>query len=88
AWVVESTPAPSAEETAYGRRELWIDRERHVLLRARFYDRDGNLVKRLTASGIQRLAGTDRWRPHRLVMEDVQAGTRTVLDFSEYAIDE
>lgn len=76
------------EETAYGRRLLWVDRERHVLLRADLFDREGVLTKRLTADEIRRVAGTDRWRAHRLVMEDLLEGGRTLLRMGEWILDQ
>lgn len=77
-----------AEESGYGRRVLWIARERHVLLRADLYARDGALAKRLTAARVRQVADTDRWRPHRLVMDDLRRGGRTVLRMTSYVLDQ
>ncbi len=90
AWVVEALPAsPQAtQESGYARRLLWIDQERHTLLRADLFDRDGALRKRLSADDIRRVEGSDRWRPHRLVMEDLTAGRRTELLMRQYRLDQ
>lgn len=89
AWVVDAVPTEDRiERTGYGHRELWIDQERHVLLRARLYDHEGSYVKQLTASDVRQVPGTGKWRPYRLTMETIQDATRTVLEFSGYRIDQ
>lgn len=89
-WHLRATPAdPSREEdSAYGYRELWISRDRHVLIQARFYAWDGTLLRRYSANDIREVEATGRWRAHRMVMEDEERGTRTVLDVSEYRINQ
>lgn len=88
-WVVEAVPSDpkKIEETGYDRRELWIEKDHDLVVRARFYDRDGSYVKELRASEIRQVPGSDRWRPYRLTMEDVRDGDRTVIDVHEYRID-
>lgn len=89
AWMVEAAPVGEAvERSGYDRRRLWIDRERHTLLRADLYDREGALRKRLTAGDVRRVSGTERWRPHTLVMEDLVEGGRTRLRMREYVLDQ
>ncbi len=89
-WVVEAiaTDPKKQENSGYSRRELWISKDRYVMLRARYYDRDGALVKEFTAADIRQVPGSDRWRPYRMTMEDVARGSRTVLNVSEYVIDQ
>lgn len=90
AWIVEARPASpdKAAETGYAKRALWISKDRGLLLQAKFYDKDGAYVKRLSAEDLRQVPGTERWRPYRLVMEDVRSGSRTILAFSNYRIDE
>lgn len=88
-WVVEALPdEDGARGSGYSRRVLWIDRERHTLLQAELFDRDGALRKRLTAGDVRRVAGTDRWRPHTLVMENLVEGGRTLLRMRDYILDQ
>ena len=86
AWVVEAAPKDPAT-TGYGRRRLWIGKDRGLLLQTELYDHDGVLAKRLRAGDARQVPGTDRWRAYQLTMEDLAAGSRTVLVFSDYAID-
>lgn len=90
AWIVKAVPTDpdKVKETAYSQRELWISKEHHLILQAKYYDKDGAYVKRLYADDIRQVAGTDKWRAYRLTMEDVQKGGKTVLEISTYAIDQ
>ncbi len=89
-WVVEATPTDpkKIEETAYGGRQLWIDKKNGVMRRSEFYGRDGTFLKRLNAEDVRPVPGTDKWRAYRLTMEDILGGSRTVLEISSYHIDE
>lgn len=89
AWIVEAIPTDpdKIEETAYGRRELWVSRDHAVILQAKYYDEDGTYVKRLHAEDVRQVEGTEKWRAHRITMEDIRDGGRTVLEIAEYRID-
>lgn len=89
-WVVASGPAAGSPATrsGYGRRELWISKEHALLVHARLYDRDGVQRRRMTASDIRPVPGTEKWRHYRVVMEDLADGGRTVLEIDEYRIDQ
>ncbi len=90
AWVVEAVPtAPDkVEETAYGRRELWISKDHALILQAKYYARDGSYIKRLWADDVRQVPGSEKRRTYRLAMEDVQGGGRTVLQMLDYAVDQ
>lgn len=90
AWVVEAVPTDpdKIKETAYSKRTLWISKDHHLILQARFYDKDGAYVKRLHAEDIRQVPGTYKWRAYRLTMEDMQKGSKTVLEISTYEIDQ
>lgn len=85
--MVEATPAAFVlearpKDSDYSRIVLTVDRERYVVRRAEHYDRDGELAKVLTASDfVEVVPGV--WRANTLTMEDVQAGRRTVLTFTD-----
>jgi outer membrane lipoprotein-sorting protein len=89
-WIIEAVPTDpdKIEETAYVRRELWVSKDRALLLQAKLYDKEGTYVKRLTASDMRQVPGSKKWRPYRLVMEDVQKGDKTVLEIVGYKIDQ
>ena len=88
-WIVEAIPTDpdKIEETAYGRREIWISEDHALVLQAKYYAEDGSYIKRLRADDVRQVPGRDKWRTYRLAMEDVQGGGRTVLEMSEYRVD-
>ncbi len=75
---------PTDRDSKYSRLVLTVDRERYVVRRAEHYDRSGKLAKVLTAEDFAEVA-PGAWRADTLTMEDVQAGRRTVLTFTERA---
>ena len=74
---------PLDEGSAYARQVLWMDTEEYRLLRVDFYDREDAHVKSLRVDGYQRYEG-ERWRPDRMVMNDLASGKSTTLEWSEY----
>ncbi len=89
-WVVEAvaTDPEKIAETGYGKRELWISQDHHLIVQTKYYDRDGAYVKLFAAGDVRQVAGTDKWRQYLMTMEDVQRGDRTVLEVEEYSIDQ
>ena len=75
---------PIDEESAYARQVLWMDTEEYRLLRVDYYDREGEHVKSLRVDGYQQYEG-GRWRPDRMVMNELASGKSTTLEWSEYA---
>ncbi|MEM1044057.1 MAG: outer membrane lipoprotein-sorting protein [Bacteroidota bacterium] len=82
AFVLDARPTDG--DSKYSRIVLTVDRARYVVLRAEHYDRGGALAKVLTAGDFAEVA-PDAWRADTLTMEDVQAGRRTVLTYTERA---
>ncbi|MCO6479847.1 MAG: outer membrane lipoprotein-sorting protein [Phaeodactylibacter sp.] len=57
------------EDAAYHRRKVWADTERYVPLREELYAKSGQLLKRTTLSGVQKIQG--RWFPTVVVFKDM-----------------
>ena len=75
-------------ESGYSKRVIWISTNHHIWLQVKYYDRAGAYTKVLLASDIRLLEGTDKWRPHYLSMEDVRSDKKTVLEYSDYKINQ
>lgn len=74
---IELMPLPEAP-VVWGRVVLWIAKTEYFMLRAEYYDEDGELINRLTASEVKLM--DDREIPTRMVMEDVKKpGHRTIM---------
>lgn len=55
-WKIEAVPNPDrAKKTRYGRRVLYVDKERYVPLRVELYDKQGKEIKRLISSDIEQI---------------------------------
>ncbi len=80
-YVIEAKPKNDdvAEETGYSRRKLWVDKERWIVPKAEFYDRNGKLLKAATSDGWKQVEGL--WRPARVTMENKQVGSKTTLSY-------
>ncbi|RFA28397.1 outer membrane lipoprotein-sorting protein [Alkalilimnicola ehrlichii] len=78
---VASTPLYS--HSGYTRLITWIDQEHYRPWKTEFYDRRGELLKTLTASGFS-LYEDRFWRASVSYMENHQTGRSTKLEFKEY----
>lgn len=79
AWVLELIPTPErAKKSMYGKVVLWIDKERHIILRQDLYDRNGLLFKRLSTSNIERI--NDVWVARKAEMNNLLTRRVTVME--------
>lgn len=76
-WIVESTPKDA--EHAYSKVVTWVNKDNLVYMKSLFYDREGNLLKKMTTSDIVKKDGY--WTVYKTRMENVQKGHVT-----EYAL--
>ncbi len=89
-WIVEAVPTDpdKIKETGYSKRELWISKDHALVLRAKYYDKEGSYVNQLQADDVRQVPGSKKWRTYRMVMEDMGRGGKTVMEFSAYRIDQ
>ncbi len=81
AFVIERYPVD--EFSGYSRQVVWVDQERLTELKIDYFDRRGDRLKSLTASGFEQYL--DRyWRPAELRMHNVQSGKTSILRWSGY----
>lgn len=73
------------EKTGYSRLELWIDKDRWLIVKELFYDRDGRLKKKYTVGQAGRVHGF--WTTVKALMENVQTGSKTYLDVGDVRFD-
>jgi outer membrane lipoprotein-sorting protein len=79
--VIEFTPR-AKDVTQYGRLILWVDQQDWTIRKIEFYDRGTNrLHKTLTVSDFVTIDNDPT--PQKLEMVNAEAGTRTVLRFTE-----
>ena len=75
---------PTSEESEYGTVKLWISKDSSLPLRIRFYDADGNELKRLTVSEVKKVEG--RWVITESKMVDLKRQHTTVMKVTEIDI--
>ena len=79
-WTIKAVPHD--EDSRYSRIVFTVDRARYVIREATYYDRDGDVWKKLTASDFDEVADGS-WRAGRMTMADVQEKRQTRLVFLE-----
>jgi outer membrane lipoprotein-sorting protein len=74
---------PKDKNSAYERLETWIDAQTFLILKIDYYDRQGSLLKTLTASDYQ-LYADKYWRAKQINIKNHQSGKSTQLLWSDY----
>jgi hypothetical protein len=69
--------APSAERSSYASMRMWIDTRVSMLLQAEGYDKLGDCTRRLSVKSFKKI--NDDWMIKDLEVEDLPAGSRTIL---------
>lgn len=74
-------------ESQYARIHFHIDPQDYILLKAEYFNNDGEIFKRLEPDEYQNVTG-DLWRPYYMVMFDLENGRKTELRWKERTFDE
>jgi outer membrane lipoprotein-sorting protein len=74
---------PVEKHSSYSRLLVWVDSERHIVLKIEYYDRRGDKLKTLVSSGFRQYLG-QYWRASEMEMNNHQSGKHSVLRWSDY----
>jgi hypothetical protein len=87
-FVIEAAPATErqADDSGYSKRRLWIRKDNYFTVKREFYDRKGKLEKVATDRDLVNVRG-GLWRANEIEMQDVQAGTRTIVVIERRSLD-
>ncbi len=77
--------APLASDSDYSMLVMWVDRIRFLPRKIEYMDADGKLLKILRNESIREIDG--RWVASALEMQNVQQGTKTILNVSDVKFD-
>jgi hypothetical protein len=72
-------------DAAYPTRRIWVDRERHAVLKEELFARGGKLLKTTTVESVRRFDG--RWLPDRVRFKDALSagqGTEFIIEEIEF----
>jgi len=73
------------KESGYGKRELFIRKDNHVIIKANFYDAKNALIKEFVAEDIKQVG--DKWRAHKIEVTNIKNSHKTTLVYNEIATD-
>jgi hypothetical protein len=85
-YVIESTPGSDTvkERTGYSRSVQWIRADNYMVARGEFYDDQGRLWKRLSASSIALVdPAAHKWWAQEVRIDDLLTSRFTVLQFAQ-----
>lgn len=84
-YLVEMTPRPESA-VVWGRVLLWIDKKDYLMMKAEYYDEDGELVNSMICSEVRLMGG--RLLPARMEMVPAEKkGNKTVLLYRDIVFD-
>jgi outer membrane lipoprotein-sorting protein len=84
-YVIESVPVSDAvkERTGYAKTVQWVRQDNFMVARGEFYDAEGKLWKKMTASEIKEVdAAKHKWMAEQIRIENVRNARFTSLKFS------
>jgi outer membrane lipoprotein-sorting protein len=82
-YVLELVPK-KPEESSYSKLKRWVDTQHFYAPKTEYYDRHGDLLKVLYASGFEKIEGL--WITKRMEMRNVQKGSKTVIITKEMQV--
>jgi outer membrane lipoprotein-sorting protein len=83
--VVERVPA--YQDSGYSKQLVWIEAERYIPLQIEYYDRKNSLLKTQYFNGYEKYADKF-WRVDNLTMVNHQKGSKTIIEFKDYEINQ
>ncbi|UTC65287.1 outer membrane lipoprotein-sorting protein [Treponema sp. OMZ 788] len=78
-WKIESVPV---KKSMYSKFISWIDKESLLNVKAEFYDEQGEILKVLTVSGIEKKDGF--WTGNKMEMNNLQKKRKTVIEILKH----
>lgn len=86
--IIEQVPTSNEvrQESAYGRKVQWVDPERYLTVRIDYFDKQDKLLKRYEARDAMQVG--DRWRWSEATMNDLNLNHRTIITFSDRALNQ
>ena len=85
AYKIEAVPREGTL-TQYGKRQLWIDKTTHLMLKTDFFDEKGDLLKTYSAMDIRPVGSASIYRAHKIKLENLQTGNKTEVIYEAYTI--
>lgn len=92
-WVIEAIPTTEKERqtSGYSKRHLWISKNHFHALFTEYYDHNDEFLKTMRLSDFKIIKldnGGEELRPHRIDVETIKTGHRTVIQYTDFQIDQ
>tara|TARA_R110002072_G_scaffold51662_1_gene138466 strand:- start:1589 stop:2368 length:780 start_codon:yes stop_codon:yes gene_type:complete len=87
-WKIEATPKAgwASDETAYGKRQFWIRKDHHLMVRVDYFDKKkAKAIKTRTNMDYHQVKG--KWRFRLALMKDLVRKSKTALRVVERQLD-
>jgi outer membrane lipoprotein-sorting protein len=88
-YLIQSTPANDdiKERTGYSKTQQWLRKDNFMAVQGEYYDADGNLWKKLKASGIHEVDPTKhKWMSYDIRIDNAKNGRFTTLKFTDVKV--
>jgi len=82
---ITATPLESTK-THYSKKTMWITKADYIMVKTDFYTKDGKLLKTYTATDVKAIAGSQKKRAHKAVIENLKTGNRTEVSYEDFVI--
>jgi outer membrane lipoprotein-sorting protein len=81
-WVIESKAIESkSDETGYGRRVVFVDKEYRLPVKIEYYDTHNRLLKVMLAGDFRNIDGI--WSAGKMIMQDEGKNSRTLMQYTD-----
>lgn len=89
-FVIEALPATDKEirESGYSKREIWVTKDRYIAIYAKYWDKNGELIKHLKSEDVRPTEDGSQHRSHLLIMENFRTGHTTTFAFKRYRLNQ
>jgi hypothetical protein len=80
-WIIEMTPTPAkARKSRYSKSIAWVDKERYINLKTQYYNKRGQLYKKMTSKKIENINGV--WVAKNVTMNNLITKRLTAMKLS------
>lgn len=81
-WVIESSAVESkSDETGYGRRVVFVDKEYRLPVKIEYYDTHDRLLKTMLAGDFVNIDGI--WSAGKMIMQEEGKNSRTLMQYTD-----
>ena len=87
-YILEAIPnnEKTKSESGYSKRIIYLHKDNHIMIRVIYFDKKGIKIKELNNDDIRKIENTNKWRAHKMEMEEIKSGNKTILLYKDFKI--